>query len=98
MPAMIGEVARVGGLVALVDFEIGVVERLELRDRLEAERAELVMLGIIVKDHRRRRSGLRAGARAVGGLALGKDATRTEGRRIEIFRVAPGFFPSLSHS
>ncbi len=98
MAAVIRKIAGILGLVAPVDFAIGVVLRLELRQRRDAERAEGLVLDHIVKYHRRPGAGLGLGAWTVRSLALGEDAAGAEGRRIEVLRVAAGIGPRLSHA
>jgi len=69
MAAVIAEVARVGRLVALIDLAIGVELCLERKVRTDREdRAELILLGEIMKRDRRIRTAC-ALARGLSALS-----------------------------
>src|SRR6516164_10821609 len=63
MAAVVREIPRSGGLISAIDVAVGIELGLELRRRGKSERAELLFLGVVVKDDRRRGPGLRPGAR-----------------------------------
>ena len=78
--AVVLQVARIGRLVALVDLPVLLHQGRECRRDAPAEITELFPLDQVVQDDGRVRAGLRAGARAVERLTLGKHAAAAERR------------------
>ena len=70
-----------------------------VKTAIEAKDLDLAikLLDGIVKEDRRRRSGLRHCALAVGRLAVGEDTAARDRRRIKILHVAAGLDPRFLH-
>ena len=74
VPAMVREIARVGGLVALIDRAIGVERAWNCGGRRKPKRAELFALGEVVEDH----GGGRAGLARARGLSAASPSASTQ--------------------
>ena len=97
MTTMVRKVTRVRGFITAIDLPVRLELGLELRRRRKTDGAELILLGIVMKDDRCRGTRLRLGTRTVGGLAIGEHTAAAERGGVEGSRIAPRLAPCHLH-